>query len=121
MKKTDIDAALGWADHLNVSAASKLISLDEGLIYSACESGLIIREGKFEPRSGKLATALPRKAVEELGAKVIGLIQLAQGNPRRAGTLSRQLEAKGIIPAIRSKGARAYFREEVSQWPPGPR
>jgi len=121
VKKTDIDAALGWADHLNVSAASKLISLDEGLIYSACESGLIIRERKFEPRSGKLATALPRKAVEELGAKVIGLIQLAQGNPRRAGTLSMQLEAKGIIPAIRSKGARAYFREEVSQWLPGPR
>ncbi|HTN62884.1 MAG TPA: TniQ family protein [Devosia sp.] len=119
VRRSDVDAALLWPDHFSFRAASDFTSLDQKIIYAAWRKGWIVSEEKLELRSGQMKPALARATVETLSRDLIGLIQLAGGTPRRAGTLRRELEAKGISPAIViERGARAYFREQVREWLP---
>lgn len=119
VKKSEVDAALVWPDHFSFRTASDLTGLDQSIIYAAWRNGWVTSEQKLELRSGQMMPALTRATVDRLANDFIGLIQLAGGNPRRAGTLRRVLAAKGISPAITiERGACAYLREQVRDWLP---
>ncbi|SFD36416.1 hypothetical protein SAMN04488059_1463 [Devosia psychrophila] len=119
VKKSDVEVALIWPDHFSFRAASDITFLDQSIVYAAWRNGWITIEQKLELRSGQMMPALSRSTVDKLSRDLIGLIELAGGSPRRAGTLARELAANGISPAIAvERGARAYFRNQVRDWLP---